>query len=183
MKKSFVVLSTVAVLALGAGVANLTSCGCTAQKETGVLSFTLTSDGSGYEVSSLNDFDVVAVNVPSTYNGKPVTGIAREGFARYDKEIKTYAKNTALKDVILPDSVVKIGGEAFANFVELETLTIGNKNFKFDGQDQFFDCKKLSINYPGTKAEWAVSTNNSDSWAYRATVKVICTDGELSYTK
>lgn len=182
MRKSYVVLSTVAVLALGAGVANLTSCGCTAQKETSVLEFTLTSDGSSYEVSNLNDFTVTSVTVPSTYNGKAVTGIAKKAFSKFDEENNCYFKNTTLKTVTLPDSVIKIGSNSFLNFAELETFNIGNKNFKFVGDDVFCDCGKLNINYPGTKDEWAISTNGSDGWAYKATVKVVCTDGEISYT-
>jgi len=57
------------------------------------LKFTLIEDNSAYEVSFANTKNAYTVNIPSTYEGKPVTRIATEGFSL----------NSTIKKVILPN--------------------------------------------------------------------------------
>ena len=85
------------------------SCG-----EDSSLKFTLSTDKSGYFVSSIGSFDGSDLVIPSEYRGKPVIGISIEAF---------YGA-TNLKSVVIPDSVTRINDYSFAGCTELTSLTL-----------------------------------------------------------
>ena len=121
------------------------------EEETHGLVFTLKEDGT--YMAALNDKGVSAVEVPSTYRGKAVT------------EIGAGADNSALVSVVIPDSVTRIGDNAFygcgiLSSIKLpDTVTyIGNSAFRWCdlsgkfvlpaaltkiGDFAFADCKSL----------------------------------------
>ncbi len=131
------------------------------------LSFTLNEDGQSYSVSIGECTDKV-VGIPSTYDDKPVTKIAAEGF-----------KKSNVTSVVIPNSVTSIGDMAFYDCSNLTSVTIGNSvtsigNSVFDGCDNlttitipdsvtsignsaFFSCYNLTeVHYTGTIDQWAM---------------------------
>ncbi|HML37823.1 MAG TPA: leucine-rich repeat protein, partial [Bacillota bacterium] len=101
--------------------------------------FTFAEAGGSCTVSKFNG-GYENVVVPKTYNGKPVTAIGDEAFSG----------RTALKSVVLPDSVTVIGKEAFYNCTAMDTLNLG-KGVKTIGQMAFQYCKALTtVNLPAS---------------------------------
>ena len=82
------------------------------------LAFYPLGDGSEYGVSVGNALYMETIVIPSTYNGKPVTTILPRAFVRVDDT------NTTLKNIVIPNSIVSIGDNAFDNCVALSNLTI-----------------------------------------------------------
>lgn len=126
------------------------SCG-----EDSSLKFTLSTDKSGYFVSSIGSFDGSDLVIPSEYRGKPVIGISIEAF---------YGA-TNLKSVVIPDSVTRINDYSFAGCTELTSLTLP-QNLNYIGNHAFEDCTKLlehenGVYYIGDWAVWADSTSES----------------------
>ena len=85
---------------------------------TDALDFYPNSDGESYSVKIGNAIYMEHIVIPSTYNGKPVTGILPYGFSNKD-EVNVY-----LKTVIIPDSIVKIGNNAFEGCDSLEYIFV-----------------------------------------------------------
>lgn len=82
-----------------------------------LLDYELNSDNASYSVR-MNDrnrgYEIEYVRIPESYDGLHVTGICANGFRGYD----------CLKEVYIPQSVVKIGGSAFEdckNFTKLNS--------------------------------------------------------------
>lgn len=100
--------------------------------------FKLTDDGTSYAlIGHKANFNSTTFEIPSTFDGKPVTEI-HNGY--YKKQLFT--------DVIIPDSVVKIDRGAFTNCSELTNVTMG-ANVKVIGTNGFSSCPKLtSITLP-----------------------------------
>lgn len=99
----------------------------------GRLEYTLTENGSGYVVSGIGTFNETDIVVLSTYNSKPVLGIAKEAFK----------DNTALTSVTIGDNVKTVEESAFSGCTELTAVTFGNDVTDI-GIEAFFDCQKLS---------------------------------------
>ena len=71
------------------------------------------------------------VNVPAEIEGKPVVAMA----------IGAFAKNEAIKTVVLPDSIKTIGQSAFAGCANLERINV--ENVTSFGPYAFFECAAL----------------------------------------
>ena len=97
---------------------------------TDALDFYPNIDGESYSVKIGNAIYMKEIVIPSTYNGKPVTGILPFGFAG-EEYVNVY-----LETVIIPDSIVVIGEHAFENcpnlnyiFVPASVRVIGEMTF------------------------------------------------------
>ena len=101
------------------------------------LSFRLSDDGQSYTITFANSSISGDINIPSTYNGKPVTSIGKEVFINCTSltsitipdsvtTIGDYAFYgcTGLTSIVIPDSVIRIGSSAFGGCSSLESLTI-----------------------------------------------------------
>ena len=91
-----------------------------------------------------------------------------------------YLNGKLVTDLVVPDSVTKIGNSAFSSCWRLKSITIPY-NVTSIGSSAFYDCSHLtSITYQGTKAQWdKVSKGynwNSDTGSYTIT----CVDGTIS---
>jgi predicted ribosomally synthesized peptide with SipW-like signal peptide len=71
-------------------------------------------DGLTYYVAGIGTCTDTDIIIPSTYNGKPVTGIAADAFNGQGH----------LTSVVVPDSVTSIGKSAFASCSNLNSITI-----------------------------------------------------------
>ncbi|MBR3864012.1 MAG: leucine-rich repeat domain-containing protein [Clostridia bacterium] len=79
--------------------------------------------------------------IPSSYEGKPVTEIHPFAFA-----------STAIKSVIIPDSITRVCGSAFRMCLDLNTVVIGNGVKIIEG-NIFLDCRLLQRVVLGNSVE------------------------------
>lgn len=127
---------------------------CDAVMLTEGLNYTLNADGESYTVSGMGTSQDIYVNIPSTYEGKPVTHIANIAFAN----------NVTIEILIIPDSVNSIGNKTFGFCIYLTSIIIPNSVTSIDG-DIFFYCDDLNeIYYHGTCEEWERITIIGDNF-------------------
>ena len=95
--------------------------------------YDLSEDESSYSIRNGYDGEIVNVmegegasvyNIPSEYNGLPVTEVSFDAFRMHNN----------VKEVIIPDSVVEVGSSAFALCENLEKIEFG-KNVAVIGTD------------------------------------------------
>ena len=96
------------------------------------LSFTLNDAATEYSVSDCLDTATGSLDIPSVYNGLPVTSIGSSAFF-----------NNALINVKIPDSVTSIGINAFALCRNLSGVIIPNRVTSI-GESAFAMCSRLS---------------------------------------
>jgi len=117
-------------------------------------------DGFGaYSVTGYTDLegaiergdDVSALEIPSSYLGKPVTGIAARAFSGLD----------GIFEIKIPDSVAYIGESAFSGCASLRALELGN-GIDLIERDAFYGCDALgTVRYWGNADEWCGITFES----------------------
>ncbi len=98
--------------------------------------YTLNPDNNSYRIAKAANAQLPQnLVLPATYNGKPITEIANKGFYR----------SSTLLSVIIPNSITKIGAEAFSTCANLETVILADdNNLNQIGGSAFKDCVKLS---------------------------------------
>ncbi len=111
---------------------NVKAEGSSADADTSGLDFFPTDDGT-YIVALGNAKYLSNIVIPSTYNGKAVTGIVDEAFSDC----------TNLVSITIPDSVISIGDRAFEGCTSLASITIGNGVTSI-GYDAFYGCTNLT---------------------------------------
>lgn len=115
------------------------------EENTSKLLFTEINNGSEYEVTSSGFERGDTLNIPSEYNGKPVTVIGDRAF---------YGLH--FKNAVIPDSVTHIGTEAFASCGDLESVETSAVSI---GAAAFSNCKNLkSVTLKGSITHIAYST-------------------------
>lgn len=92
------------------------ACGICGFEKPAVSELSFERIGDTYTVTGIGTVQLTEIEIPSEYNGLPVTAIAAEAF-----------KDSTLTKIIIPDSVKKIGVNAFLGctitYVVFETLT------------------------------------------------------------
>lgn len=140
-------------------------------------------------IGSCKDSHVV---IPSEYEGLPVAEIGDNAFAN----------RSSLISIVLPDSVIRIEGGAFASCTSLTSIELGN-GLKGIGSDVFYEnalttivfpssleaidtyaivnCSSLSnIIYKGTTAQWE-AVNKSAGWISDVPATYVqCSDGDVA---
>ena len=109
-----------------------TVCGANLPVSEGLL-FTLSEDGARYTVSGMGDCKDKDIRIPAEFAGLPVEAIAPNAFEG----------NTALRSLVLPSSIVRIGERAFAGCSALSEINMSYA-LKYIGAEAFRDCISLT---------------------------------------
>ena len=97
------------------------------------LEYTLNGDGNSYTITGIGTFNGSILDVPSVYNGKPITAIGE--FAFYEC--------TNLTEVSIGNSIVEVGPYAFAKCSSLVKVIISDNVSTF-GEYAFYWCSELT---------------------------------------
>jgi hypothetical protein len=97
------------------------------------LTFLLNGNGTEYSVTDCLETTSGILDIPSTYNGIPVTSIGNGAFS--------YCTN--LSGITIPDSVTSIGEGAFSHCANLTSITISDSVTSI-GSSAFSSCYSLS---------------------------------------
>lgn len=166
MKKSLVLpVALFVIFALGGcrndSIDNLSSSNFSKTEESdsneeGTSSLTYERNEEGYTVTGVSE-NVENIIIPAKYEGLPVTAIGNSAFA-YSKHIDP------ILSVTLPDSITRIGLNAFYNRNEMTTVTIGKKSqLKEIGRNAFSGNHALTKIYlPATLSIIGDSAFNND---------------------
>ncbi len=132
MNKSIRILSVLLALLISL------SCFGMCASAAGESNLTFVDAGDFYQVGKCNKYASGEINVPGTYNGKPVTAIASSAFKDAERITK----------VTIPASVTSVGASAFENCVSLGTVTFDGESCTI-GTAAFRYCSTLkSVTLP-----------------------------------
>lgn len=126
------------------------------------LTYTLLDDDT-YSVALDTTYlsSITSVNIPTTYNGKPVTAIAENAFHFYNSTDSKHISATRLTSVTIPESVTTIGEYAFYSCRGLTKITIPNSVTTIASR-AFSSCTGLTeITIPNS-----VTTIGSEAFEY-----------------
>lgn len=138
--------------------------------------FTFALDGDSYSIVGLvapvGQFEMPAsgvLEIPATYNGRPVTKINSAAF---------YNRTDIIGSIIIPESVTSIGKSAFSGCSSLESVAISDSSqLKIIEEAAFFGCSSLTdINIPESVIELGLSSFNGCS----SLTSIIIPDGVTS---
>lgn len=121
------------------------------------LAYVLNEDNASYSVTGIGEATDTEIVVPETYNNLPVTAIAE----------KAFFQNNDITSITLPDSVTKIGANAFA-FCELTELTLPD-SLTDVGEYAFYSCTALKTVVAGS----AITTVEDTAFAGSGVEKVL----------
>lgn len=143
MKKTLSAFLAVALLSIVA-LGTLTSCSLLFGSK-----FEFVDLGDSYEFAGLGESTDSEIVVPAKYKGKPVTSIGKQAFYRsLMDQFYSDVEYPTITSITLPDTITKIGDEAFAECTGLTSLTIPDSVTTI-GSGAFYNCTKLvSVNIP-----------------------------------
>ena len=107
-------------------------CICGYNKSTTALVYKKIDGKEEYAVDEFTDDTLTSVYIPETYNGLPVTEI---------NEIVFY-ENTAIKTVVMGDSIRKIGNSCFNGCTNMENIRL-SANLTAINDYTFYNCSSL----------------------------------------
>lgn len=143
----------------------------------GKFVYVMNEDGSSYSVgANRKNCDYGAeLLIPSSFRGKPVTGISSKGFS-----------GLGFKKLVVPDSLKTIGYEAFKNCGELESVSFARSTVLDSiGNAAFYNCDSLKeLNLPsGLKRipyDMCYDSNGLERVTFASDIELI-SDGAFGY--
>ena len=161
-------------------------------REECLLDYTVNDDGTTCTITGMGACRDKNVVIPETINGYRVTAIGETAFW-----------SQFITGVVMPDSVVTIGRDAFMDCIELQSVTFSNSLTEI-GLWAFRNCEKLesvalpgsltlidggvfggckvltNIEFSGTKAQWE-AIEKGDGWEPDSDAYTIyCNDGRIT---
>lgn len=155
------------------------------------LDYTVNEDGTTCTITGMGVCKDKNVVIPETIDGYRVNAIGKTAFW-----------GQLITSVVMPDSVVTIGRDAFMDCIELQSVTFSNSLTEI-GLWAFRNCEKLetvtlpgslilidggvfggckalrNIEFAGTKAQWG-SIEKGDGWEPdNGSYTISCNDGSL----
>ncbi len=116
-------------------------------RDTSILKYRPIDNNAHYEVYGVKQDDIVQIEIPSIYLGKPVTRIADSAF--YNSK--------AMTSITIPDSVTEIGIAAFA-YTGLQQISLPNSITKIESS-AFEKCESMQqISLPNGLTEISYET-------------------------
>ncbi len=97
------------------------------------IEYTLSGDGTSCTITGMDTSESTDVIIPSSYNGVPVTSIAKNAFFKSD-----------ITSVVIPDSVTSIGKSAFDSCYSLSGELVIPDSVTSIGTFAFADCYRLT---------------------------------------
>ena len=150
-----------------------TKCVCGWQSEYKYIDFQLNDDGDGYEINGcvehVNPHDKRFYDIPSTYNGLPITGLylgytnfvlsrytipsTVEKFGGFEGSEFLPREEGGTVEIVIPSTIEEITRRAFAETKGLTKVTIED-GVKTIGEDAFYGCEDLvSLEMPNSVTE------------------------------
>ena len=100
-------------------------CSCDIASIFGGSKFTFEEDGDAYAFTGLGDSKDAEIVIPETYKKKPVTSVADKAlYFNLASSSLTSEDVVYITSVTLPDTITKIGREAFANTSTMDSLNL-----------------------------------------------------------
>lgn len=159
------------------------------------LAYTVNPDGKGYSVTGIGTYTGKKIDIPSVYNGKPVTAIGDRAFygcteltgVTFPSSVTVIGEYAfygciGLTEIMLPSRIATIHGYAFANCSGIRSVTIpGTTPYCYISKGAFSNCAKLmDFNFTGTMAKWASNITLELGWDEKLNdYAIICTDGSF----
>ncbi len=117
----------------------------------GILTFTISEDGTYYSLTGCNETAIGVIDIPSTYKGLPVTSIGASAFSGC----------ADITSVRIPVSVSSISSTAFDSCAGLLSIVVDEGNANYTSLDGVLFSKdgKTLVKYPSgkTDAEYIIS--------------------------
>ena len=128
------------------------------------------NNGAAYSVKAANTDIKGAIEIPASYNDKPVTTISESGFINCNN----------VTSVVIPASVTELKFRAFGWMQNLTYVKFAEgSQLNTIGMQAFAVCRNLTkIEFGGTMEQWN-SISKDTFWAYQVPCQVInCSDGD-----
>lgn len=103
------------------------------------MTFSLINDGTEYELTAANNRSITSLEIPSYYNGLPVTSIADYVFS---PDYITH-ESFMFESIVLPELLTSIGNSAFRGCASLTSIFIP-EHVNSIGDAAFFGCSSLA---------------------------------------
>ncbi len=130
--------------------------------------YVLDISGESYNVQSIDQSFAhgETVTIPTTFNGKPVTGITDGAFY----------ENSTVKKVVIPEGITYIGLYVFSlSGIEEVCLPATTQTIELGA---FEECTALTtVTYAGTKEQWE-AIKKEEGWCKNPSFTVVCTDDD-----
>ena len=124
-------------------------CSCDIASMLAGSKFTFAENGEEYTFTGKGDSTDAEIVIPETYKKKPVTAIGdRALYFNLMASVMSSEETVYITSVTLPETITKIGKEAFANNSKLTSVNIP-ASVKSIGEMAFYECSSLtSITLP-----------------------------------
>lgn len=135
-------------------------------------------DGIVSEFDTLSEINVV---IPAKHNGLPVTEIGKRAFSNPNVDGVGTVEYHFITSVVIPDTIVRIGEEAFSECVSLTNVVIPEAVERI-GEEAFAWCDSLTIKCEAKSKPngWAATWNNGGKDSREVPVVWDCNNNDVA---